>query len=101
MARELSLLTAKQVITSLWNRASSEVMGWRAAAVLGSQTINEESSETVTMRLPSGVNMPLVTGPECPLKTFINAPEGMAHIQTDESVAPARMMLPLGCQLIH
>lgn len=101
MARVLSLLIAKQVITSLWKRASSEVIRKVAAAVLGSQTMSEQSSETVTIFLPSGVNMPLVTGPEWPLKTFMNAPEGTAHIQTEESVAPARMMLPLGCQLIH
>jgi len=31
----------------------------------------------------------------------MKAPEGTAHIQTEESVAPAKMMLPLGCQLIH
>lgn len=96
-----SLLMARQVITSLWKRASSEVIRCTADAVLGSQTIKEASSETVTILLPSGVNMPLVTGPEWPLKTFMNAPEGTAHIHTDESVAPAKMMFPLGCQLIH
>ena len=76
IANVLSLFTATVTTGSLWKRASSPERRTSDAADLGSQTMNEVSSETVTIFLPSGVNLPEVTGAAWPLKMFINLPLG-------------------------